>query len=642
MNASNRYRMNVVLLLALSAALRASAALGVYHDYDTLTARLNACAAAYPEICRLHSLGQSARGRELWALLITDHPDDEEDEPEFRYGASIHGNEPEGREMCLYFIDMLLTEYGTLDRITNLVDRTAIWILPSMNPDSDDRHNANGIDLDRAFPTLTDGSLSRFDGGPLTALIREPEVQHLMKWMAQNSFVLSADLHSGEELVIYPYCHDYVATPDERLFQDLSRRYSARNPSMWNNTDFPDGIVSGADWFIALGTLQDWAYIHLGCYALTIELHKSQQVLPADELPALWSDNAESMLALLEAAHIGIRGLVTDRSSAEPLWAQVFVEGNSQPVFTDPDVGDYHRILLPGTYNLIVYAHGYVPRRLKDIVVAEGPATRLDVELLPDRASPDFDDNGIVDANDLDLLMAAWGQNRPALDIAPLPAGDGTIDERDLELFAEFWRCDIPDVPRSPLVSRWALDEADGNKAHDDTGSKDGLLLGDPFWQPDAGMLDGALAFDGYDDHILVDDAVIDPADGPFSVLAWIQGGAPGQVILSQADGASWLRTDALAGFLATELEGRDRFDGPLDSDAPVTDGDWHRIALVYDGTARRLYVDGLLVAEDLQPGGLAPNSGGLYIGCAADQTPGSFFSGLLDDLRVYNHPVAP
>jgi len=44
------------------------------------------------------------------------------------------------------------------------------------------------------------------------------------------------------------------------------------------------------------------------------------------------------------------------------------------------------------------------------------------------------------------------------------------------------------------------------------------------------------LEFDGIDDYVITD-YVLDPADGPFSAFVWIQGGAPGQVIISQADG---------------------------------------------------------------------------------------------------------
>ncbi|MHC4541769.1 MAG: LamG-like jellyroll fold domain-containing protein [Planctomycetota bacterium] len=55
----------------------------------------------------------------------------------------------------------------------------------------------------------------------------------------------------------------------------------------------------------------------------------------------------------------------------------------------------------------------------------------------------------------------------------------------------------------------------------------------------------------------------------------------------------------------------------------------------------RSLYVDDTLVAEDSQPG-LADSLGGLNIGCGSDLAAGTFFSGLIDDVRIYSRAVSP
>jgi len=34
--------------------------------------------------------------------------------------------------------------------------------------------------------------------------------------------------------------------------------------------------------------------------------------------------------------------------------------------------------------------------------------------------------------------------------------------------------------------------------------------------------------------------------------------------------------------------------------------------------------------------------TGGLNIGCGADQAPGTFFNGLIDAVHIYNRPVKP
>ena len=102
-------------------------------------------------------------------------------------------------------------------------------------------------------------------------------------------------------------------------------------------------------------------------------------------------------------------------------------------------------------------------------------------------------------------------------------------------------------------------------------GDCDGTLISGPVWQPDAGMVTGALQFDGIDDCV-VTGSPLNPADGPFSIFAWVNGGAPGQVIVSQQGFADWLTEDA-DGNLKRELKCIGRFADPLFSETVITDG---------------------------------------------------------------------
>jgi hypothetical protein len=72
-----------------------------------------------------------------------------------------------------------------------------------------------------------------------------------------------------------------------------------------------------------------------------------------------------------------------------------------------------------------------------------------------------------------------------------------------------------------------------------------------------------------------------------------------------------------------------------------ITDGDWHRVGFVWDGSQRILYVDDMEVAIDTQSG-LGSSEGGLYIGAGKNLEPGSFFSGLIDDVRIYDRAITP
>jgi len=54
--------------------------------------------------------------------------------------------------MLINFIELLVFEYGRDTQLTNLIDSTRIFIIPSMNPDGYEagrRANNRGVDLNR-------------------------------------------------------------------------------------------------------------------------------------------------------------------------------------------------------------------------------------------------------------------------------------------------------------------------------------------------------------------------------------------------------------------------------------------------------------------------------------------------------------
>ena len=247
---------------------------------------------------------------------------------------------------------------------------------------------------------------------------------------------------------------------------------------------------------------------------------------------------------------------------------------------------------------------------------------------------PDFDGSAKVDFMDLLTLTRHWLQSEPAFDIAPPPYGDGIVNDTDLAALGKYWLREIG------LVAHWQLDEAEGDVAHDSAGGSDGTVRGGPLWQSEGGAIGGALQLDGLDDYISTP-FVVNPSEGPLSIFAWVKGGAPGQVVISQTAGANWLLMDQQEGKLAAELKDPSRFGHPLSSQTVITDGNWHRIGFVWDGFNRMLYVDDAEAARDTQYR-LAGSEGGLYIGTGQGLDSGSFWSGLIDDVRIYKRAVLP
>jgi len=247
----------------------------------------------------------------------------------------------------------------------------------------------------------------------------------------------------------------------------------------------------------------------------------------------------------------------------------------------------------------------------------------------------DFNGNGTADIEDLVVLIESWGQADPRCDIGPMPWGDGKVDAADLEVLMSCWGQPVDDPT---LLAHWPLDETEGMIASDSAGDHDGTVTGLPAWQPVDGQIGGALQFDGA--TCITADFVLNPADGPFSVLAWVKGGAPGQVIVSQEDGLNWLIADLAQAALATDLAKSLRTTG-LSSQAIITDGAWHHVAFTWDGASRRLYVDEILVAEDTLDK-LVGSVGNMILGAGRNMTPDTFWPGLIDDVRIYGRAVEP
>jgi len=110
-----------------------------YPSYQQYEALLHKFAADDPSLCRLVDLGPTTslvHPHRLWALIVSDRPGDEENEPEVLLTSTMHGDETAGFSLMLRLIDHLLRGYGDDPEITALVDETEIWINPLANPDA--------------------------------------------------------------------------------------------------------------------------------------------------------------------------------------------------------------------------------------------------------------------------------------------------------------------------------------------------------------------------------------------------------------------------------------------------------------------------------------------------------------------------
>lgn len=109
------------------------------HTYAEVVDYLQQVVRAYPEIARLHTIGQSYEGRDLLVLEVTNQSTgDGMGKPGFWMDGNLHASEVMGAEVCLKNIDVLVTQYGSDPFITDLVDTRTIYIMPKLNPDGSD------------------------------------------------------------------------------------------------------------------------------------------------------------------------------------------------------------------------------------------------------------------------------------------------------------------------------------------------------------------------------------------------------------------------------------------------------------------------------------------------------------------------
>jgi hypothetical protein len=106
------------------------------YDYDEVSKLLDGYARSFPGWVRKTSLGKSAEGRDLWLVTVTNPKSGPElGKPAMYVDANTHANEVQGTETALYLLDFMLTRYGKLKRVTELLDRAVFYFVPMVNPD---------------------------------------------------------------------------------------------------------------------------------------------------------------------------------------------------------------------------------------------------------------------------------------------------------------------------------------------------------------------------------------------------------------------------------------------------------------------------------------------------------------------------
>ncbi len=192
------------------------------------------------------------------------------------------------------------------------------------------------------------------------------------------------------------------------------------------------------------------------------------------------------------------------------------------------------------------------------------------------------------------------------------------------------------------LVAWWRLDEGSGMMAFDSSGNgNDARFEGSPAWVED-GKFGKALKFDGSSDYLAAPDSEsLDINADQLSIAAWINGEdwpAANHIVRKVADtgtGSIYIirvQPDTVRVYLNTSAG-----ETIVQGTTVLTTNEWYHVALIYDGTEARIYVNGQLDISMNVSGEVSESNNELRIGRGE---PAGYFIGMIDDVRLYNHAL--
>ncbi len=265
--------------------------MGGYFTYSEVVQKLDSLRLRFPNLITAKTnLGNSVEERPIWAVKISDNPEQNESTTEapVYFDALHHAREPQAMASLMYFMYWILENYGTNQEATYLIDNREIFIVPVANPDGyvynqttnpngggswrkNRKNNGSGcfgIDLNRNYPYgwgLNSGSSNdpcseTYRG---TAAGSEPETQAIMNYIQQVRPKIAFSYHSVAGRYLNPYGYNDSAVKYE-IYSEYSSDFASTN-------NYTYGTVNEMLSYYSSGTTRD--YLHsIGGYCWTPEV----------------------------------------------------------------------------------------------------------------------------------------------------------------------------------------------------------------------------------------------------------------------------------------------------------------------------------------------------------------------------------
>ena len=197
-------------------------------------------------------------------------------------------------------------------------------------------------------------------------------------------------------------------------------------------------------------------------------------------------------------------------------------------------------------------------------------------------------------------------------------------------------------LPATGLVAAYGFNEGGGTTVSDVSGNNNNGAITGATWTTQ-GRFGSALSFNGVNNVVRIASSLSLNVSSAMTLEAWIKPTA------AQSGWRTIMQREAEAYFLnasnsdgALLPSGGGTFNGTTAYVSGTTANPvnvWTHVALTYDGAALRLYVNGVLAANQSRSGAIQTNSNPVWIG--GNSPYGEYFQGLIDEVRIYNRALS-
>ncbi len=258
--------------------------MGGYLTYAEMLSTLDSMRRLFPNLITaktpISDTLKTIEGRAINWLRISDNPDrDEADEPQVFYNALHHAREPNSMSQLIFYMWYLLENYATDPEIKFLVDNTALYFVPCVNPDGYvfnqttnpngggfwrknrriNADNSRGVDLNRNYGYQWGFNDNGSSGQPSSDVYRgkaafsEPETDLIRRFCNAHRFQMALNYHTFGNLLIYPWAYNDQETPDGALFRGFTE-------IMTRDNNFRAGTGIQTVGYSVNGNSDDWMY----------------------------------------------------------------------------------------------------------------------------------------------------------------------------------------------------------------------------------------------------------------------------------------------------------------------------------------------------------------------------------------------